>query len=151
MNKYTNIVTVMVKDHRKIEQLLENFEASIDKDYKTMVKAFNDFEWHLEKHIFVEEKAIYTQYSPEDVASGYKMLPTLTKQHNYIVNKLAVWRKDVRNKRNITDFNNLKEFIIRHKNFEEKDVYPLLDQVLDEEQKTQILQKINEIFIKMEK
>lgn len=151
MDKSTNIVPVMVKDHRKIEQLLENFEASIDKDYKTMAKAFNDFEWHLEKHIFVEEKAIYTQYSPEDVASGYKMLPTLTKQHNYIVNQLAVWRKDVRNKRNITDFNNLKEFIIRHKNFEEKDVYPLLDQVLDEEQKTQILQKINEIFIKMEK
>ncbi len=151
MNKSTNIVPLMVKDHRKIEQLLDNFEASIDKDYKTMAKAFNDFEWHLEKHIFVEEKAIYTQYSPEDVASGYKMLPALTKQHNYIVNQLAIWRKDVRNKRNITDFNNLKEFIIRHKNFEEKDVYPLLDQVLDEEQKTQILQKINEIFIKMEK
>jgi len=151
MDKSTNIVPVMVKDHRKIEQLLDNFEASLDKDYKTITKAFNDFEWELEKHIFVEEKAIYTQYAPEDVEGGYKMLPTLTKQHNFIVSKLAIWRKDVRNKRKITDVSSLKEFIIKHKNFEEKDVYPLMDQVLDEDQKRQILHKINEIFEKMEK
>ena len=151
MDKSTNIVPIMVKDHRKIEQLLDNFEASTNKDFKTMVKAFNDFEWELEKHIFVEEKAIYTQYAPEDVVRGYKMLPTLTKQHNYIVNKLDVWRKEVRNKRKITDVSSLKEFIIKHKNFEEKDVYPLMDEVLDEGQKRQILQKINEIFEKMER
>ena len=151
MDKSTNIVSIMVKDHRKIEQLLENFEASTNKDFKTMAKAFNDFEWELEKHIFVEEKAIYTQYAPEDIVRGYKMLPTLTKQHNYIVNKLDVWRKEIRNKRKITDVSNLKEFIIKHKNFEEKDVYPLMDEVLDENQKRQIVQKINEIFEKMEK
>ena len=79
----------MVKDHNKIEQLLNNFEASINKDYKIYSEAFNDFEWELEKHIFVEEKAIYTQYDPDDVVGGYKMLPLLTKQHNFIVNKLA--------------------------------------------------------------
>ena len=151
MTENTNIVALMVKDHCKIEKLLNDFEAKIDSDFNTMSKAFHDFEWELEKHIFIEERAIYTQYEPEDIAGGYKMLPKLTSQHNFIINKLQTWRRDIHKRRPITDVSKFKEFINKHKNFEEKDVYPLMDQTLDGEQKRQISFKITEIIKKMER
>ena len=146
MTQNTNVVKLMVNHHCKIEKLLENFEANIDSDYESILKTFSDFEWELEKHIFIEERVIYTQYNPDDIADGYKMLPKLTTQHNFIINKLQNWSKDIRNKKKILDFNVLKEFIENHKNFEEKDVYPLIDQVLNEEQKLKMATKINEII-----
>ncbi|UCD13845.1 MAG: hemerythrin domain-containing protein [Thermoplasmatales archaeon] len=146
MKESTNIVALMVKDHCKIEQLIEEFEANVEKDYPVMMKSFNKFEWNLEKHIFVEEKAIFTCYNPEDVIEGYKMLPQVTKQHNVILNELHLMRRDIRNKRRITNVYGFKEFLIKHKNFEEKDVYPKLDQALNDQQKQLIAERIKEII-----
>lgn len=146
MGDETSILKMMIKDHCKIEELINNLEEKTKEDYESMVKAFNKFEWELEKHIFTEEKAIFTSYNPEDVAEGYKMLPELTKQHNYIINTLNNWREDVRKKRIITDVYSFKEFIINHKNFEEEKVYPQLDESLSESDKRNIIAKIGEII-----
>jgi len=145
MNEPVSILSLMIKDHGKIEGLINELEEKSKMDFDSMKKAFTKLEWELEKHIFTEEKAIFTNYTPEDITEGYKMLPELTKQHNYIVNTLNNWREDVRKKRMITDVYSLKEFIIRHKNFEEEKVYPQLDEALSEEEKRRIVAKINEI------
>jgi len=147
MNKSTNIFKFMVKDHYKIEKLINQLEEKNNEDFDSMNKAFKDFEWELEKHIFTEEKAIFTSYNPENTSEGYKMLPELTKQHNFIINKLNNWRKDIRNKRMISDIYSFKIYLIRHKNFEEEKVYPMLDQFLTEDEKRHIESKINE-FVK---
>ena len=146
MSKTINILALMVKDHCKIENLINDLEEKTKKDFDSMVKSFNKFEWELEKHIFTEEKAIFTSYKPEDVIEGYKMLPELTKQHNFILNTLNNWRKDIRKKNNLTDVYSFKEFLMKHKNYEEKDVYPKLDQALSNEEKRYIIEKINEII-----
>jgi hemerythrin-like domain-containing protein len=135
----------MVKDHRKIENLINDLEDKTKEDFDSMKTAFHIFEWELEKHIFTEEKAIFTSYNPDDVTEGYKMLPELTKQHNFIVNTLNNWRDDVRKGQMPRDVYSFKEFIIRHKNFEEEKVYPNLDQSLSEEDKRHIVARINEI------
>jgi len=148
MSESISILELMIKDHCKIEELINDLEEKSKEDFESMNKAFNKFEWELEKHIFTEEKAIFTSYNPEDVAEGYKMLPELTKQHNYIINTLNNWRDDIRKKRMIADVYSFKEFIIRHKNFEEEKVYPKLDESLPEEEKRRIVAKINEIVQK---
>jgi hemerythrin-like domain-containing protein len=145
MENKKSILKIMIKDHCKIEELINNLEKSSKLDYKSMTNAFNKFEWALEKHIFIEEKAIFTSYNPEDVLEGYKMLPELTKQHNYIINTLNNWREDVRKRRAITDIYSFKEFIIKHKNFEEEKVYPKLEESLTEDAKQIIIAKIKEI------
>ena len=145
MSESISILELMIKDHCKIEELINELEKKSKEDFESMRKAFNNFEWELEKHIFTEEKAIFTSYNPEDVAEGYKMLPELTKQHNFIINTLNNWRDDVRNRRMLRDVYSFKEFIIRHKNFEEEKVYPQLDEALPEDEKRQIVTKINEI------
>ena len=146
MNKSISILALMIRDHCKIEELINDLEEKTKGDFESMVKSFNKFEWELEKHIFTEEKAIFTSYNPQNVLEGYKMLPELTTQHNFIVNKLNNWRDDVRKKRRISDVYGFKEYIIKHKNYEEKNVYPKLDQALSEEEKRHILAKINEII-----
>ena len=146
MMKSINIFKLMVKDHCKIEDLLNNLEEKNNEDFDSMHTAFNIFEWELEKHIFTEEKAIFTSYNPEDKTEGFKMLPELTKQHNYIVNTLNNWRDDIRKKRTLSDVYSFKEFIIKHKDFEEEKVYPQLDEGLSEEEKRKIIAKINEIM-----
>jgi len=148
MAKSISILKLMIEDHFKIEELISDLEEKSKEDFESMHKAFNKFEWELEKHIFTEEKAIFTSYNPKDVSEGYKMLPELTKQHNYIINTLNNWRVDIRKKRMLTDINGFKEFIIKHRNFEEEKVYPKLDESLTEEEKKHIVAKINEIVQK---
>jgi len=146
MSEANKITSLMVKDHCKIEKLLDELEVNAKKEYSIMTKSFYKFEWGLEKHIFVEEKAIFTSYNPEDVTEGYKMLPALTQQHNVILNKLNNLRTDIRNNRNIRDIYEFKEFLIKHKNFEEKEVYPKLDETLDEKQKKLIVDRISQLI-----
>jgi hemerythrin superfamily protein len=140
-----DILPRMIEDHSKIEKLMDEFESDIDKDYKIMKKSFTKFEWNLEKHIFVEEKVIFTNYNPEDVTEGYRMLPELTKQHNFILNQLSNWRKEIVNKRKIDGFFKFKKVLVNHKIFEENEVYPRLDQSLNESDKKLIIDRLNEI------
>ena len=139
------LVEIMIKDHARLEHLLDKLEEHIDDDYPIMRKAFNTFEWELEKHLFVEEKAIFTQYHPEDIVQGYKMLPVIIKQHTYMVNVLDTWRKQVRNNQRLEGFHEFKQFLIKHKKFEESDVYPHLDEGLTEEQKQRMIDRIQQI------
>jgi hemerythrin superfamily protein len=145
MSEKNSILELMIRDHCKIEELINDLEKNSKFNFDSIKKSFNKFEWELEKHIFTEEKAIFTAYNPEDVSEGYKMLPELTKQHNFIINTLKNWRDDVRRRRMIRDVYSFKEFIIKHKNFEEEKVYPKLDESLPEDEKQQIIAKINEI------
>ncbi|MCJ2534148.1 MAG: hypothetical protein LN364_02815 [Candidatus Thermoplasmatota archaeon] len=91
---------------------------------------------------------MFTAYNPEDVTEGYKMLPELTKQHNVILNKLGNMRQDVLKRRPIQDISSFIEFLTRHKDYEEREVYPKLDETLDESQKKFIIDRINEIVSK---
>jgi hemerythrin-like domain-containing protein len=146
MSKSAKILSLMIKDHCKIEELINDLEEKNKKDFDSMSKSFNRFEWKLEKHIFIEEKAIFTSYKPDNVIEGFKMLPELTNQHNFILNTINNWRDDLRKKRSISNIYSFKEFLIKHKTYEEKEVYPKLDQSLSEHEKKHIIAKINEII-----
>ena len=140
-----DILSRMIDDHSIIEKLMDDFEKDIDKDYELLKKSFTKFEWKLEKHIFTEEKVIFTNYNPEDVTEGYRMLPELTKQHNYILNQLSNWRKELVNKKKIEGFYTFKKVLVNHKIFEENELYPKLDQSLTESDKKLIIDRLNEI------
>jgi hypothetical protein len=109
------------------------------------MKSFNTFEWNFEKHIFTEEKAIFTQYNPEDVVQGYEMVPELMKEHGELLNLLKKIKKDIK-KRKTSGFQGFKKKLLEHKNFEEVNVYPSLDQELDESDKKIIIDRITEIL-----
>ncbi|MCJ7697138.1 MAG: hypothetical protein MUO73_02265 [Thermoplasmata archaeon] len=126
-------------------KLLLDVEKSIGMELISTMKVFDTFEWELEKHIFIEEKAIFTSYKPTNIVEGYKMVPELIQQHNDILNRLRMMRKNLMWQRPI-DYDEFKELILAHKTFEEASLYPKLDQELDVSQKEEIIKKIREII-----
>jgi iron-sulfur cluster repair protein YtfE (RIC family) len=143
--KATVLTDLMVKDHGKIVKMLHDVEKSIGMELISTMKVFDNFEWELEKHMFVEEKAIFTSYNPKNIASGYRMMPTLVQQHNDLLNKLQVMRKDLTWQRP-AKFEEFRELLLTHKTFEETSLYPKLDQELSVQQKEEIIKKIREIL-----
>lgn len=142
--KSTSILELMIADHGKILKLLNEVEKSIGIELVSLMKVFDTFEWELEKHIFTEEKAIFTSYSPKNIVEGYKMVPELVQQHNDILNRIRVMRKDLMWNKPVK-FHEFKELIVAHKTFEEVSLYPKLDQELTTQQKQEIIHKIREI------
>ena len=141
----TAILDLMVKDHARLMQLLKIVESHFGQDIDDLMKSFKTFEWNLEKHFFVEERAIFTAYNPEHIDEGYAVFLDLSKQHSNILEKIQVLKKEVGIKGDV-DISKLKELLIKHKNLEEKKVYPKLDQEIGEGEKRFIIERINEII-----
>ena len=57
MNDDISILKLMIKDHSKLVNLIDNLEEKSKEDFESMKDTFTKFEWKLEKHIFIEEKA----------------------------------------------------------------------------------------------
>lgn len=145
MNGKESILSLMKQDHHEIEGLIDATLDHIDESSEKMRQHFEHFEWKLEKHLFVEEKAIFTFYEPEDVHQGFQMLPTLIQQHNYILNELKTMRKMVNQGNPPSNLEELKKFLMKHRNYEERDVYPKLEEALTVEQKKKIIERIKEM------
>jgi hypothetical protein len=142
--KATSILELMTADHAKILKLLHDVETSVGIELVSRMKVFDTFEWELEKHIFTEEKAIFSSYNPQNILEGYKMVPELIQQHNEILNKVRIMRKDLMWDKPVR-YHEFQDLIIAHKTFEEVSLYPKLDQELTVAQKDKIIQKIREI------
>lgn len=142
--KTTAILELMTADHAKIIKLLADVERSLGKEVTETLKVFNTFEWELEKHMFTEEKAIFTSYTPTNVFEGYQIVPDLMKQHGELSAYLAAMRKTIMWQQP-TPFREMKELLLSHKTFEEVSLYPRLDQDLDDKQKTEIINRIRQM------
>jgi len=143
MNSIT-ISEVMEKDHDKIVKLLNDFEKCIDLDKKTIKRAYDIFKWELEKHIFTEEKVLFTVYEPENIVEGYKMIPRLMQDHDKIYKQLKAMNKIIKSNKEC-NFQEFKEIFTKHKDFENEQVYPKFDQELDEITKEMIIKRIKEV------
>jgi hemerythrin len=139
------ITDLMIKDHAAIIRLLNDVKKNLNEDRVKLMRFYDDFKWKLEKHFFTEEKAVFTMYEPSDVKTGYRMLPELINEHNTLLNKLDIMRKDLIMCRSI-DFDGFTESLVKHKNFEEVNLYPKLDQTLNDEQKKIIINRIKEMM-----
>ena len=50
------ILGLMIKNHSKLLELLNNLEEKSKEIFISMKKAFLKFKWELEKHIFIDKK-----------------------------------------------------------------------------------------------
>ena len=139
--KTNSIIGLMLADHEKIVDYLNKVEESGHPD----IEAFLKFEWHLKKHIFIEEKAIFISYQPSDDSEEEKIFNKLSKEHTVIIDLLDKISKESFPRGNI-NFNKLKKLLAVHKKFEENEVYPRLEEKLNEKNKQEIIEKITEII-----
>ena len=142
--KSTAILDLMVKDHIQLMDYLKEVEKNLGRDFGFLSNSFNTFQWNLEKHFFVEERAIFTSYNPDEPDKEYDYFSGLMDQHTEILKTVELLRKKLQ-KREPFDLNELKKLLIKHKIFEEKSIYPVIDQEIDEGEKLFIIDRIKEI------
>jgi len=142
--KDETILDVMLKDHDKILNLLDGLEKCIYQDKHILKKIFDAFNWELEKHLFTEEKVIFTLYEPEEQEEFYDIIPELIIEHDKIQEKLKEFKKIIKHNKEC-DTKEFIELFTKHKNFEEESFYPKIDQTLDEKTKKFIINRIKEV------
>jgi len=142
MGESYELTELMIKDHKDIIYCLNKINKSIE-DPELAAELFDKFKWEFEKHIFVEEKAIFTFFNP-DIKEDYKDIPYILEEHTTLLEMLMNLEKDIINKKDI-DISKFKKLLEQHKNFEENSLYPKLDRSLDKSQKSIIIKRIKEI------
>ena len=142
--KSTEILDLMVLDHNRLMQYLKDVENNIGHDFGFLSNSFNTFQWNLEKHFFAEERAIFISYKPDEPEKQYNFFSDLMDQHAEILSIFESLRKKLQ-KREPLDLNQLRNLLIKHKTFEEKSIYPVIDQELDEGEKRFIIDCIQDI------
>ena len=135
------IPEIMLKDHARIHNLLQEVKYKISEKTKDSEYLFIRLKWTLEKHFFVEEKVIFTIYSESELGE-IEELNHLINEHKDAL--LLVKKID-------NNFNNPKEYIedldkllSAHAKFEDEIFYPRLEDELPEKQKQLIEDRCNE-------
>jgi rubredoxin len=141
-----SITEIMLEDHEKIIKLLDDFGKCLNLENEILKKAFEKFKWELEKHIFAEEKVIFVSSEPEIMAKFFDLTPQLIIDHQKINEKLKEIQNNIKSNETC-NFQDFKNFLIKHKDDEQTRLYPSLDKELDKKTKEEIIKRIKEITI----
>ena len=137
------ISDLMRKNHYRIEQLLKEFKTIYEKNPKLIFSSFDKFKWELEKHLFIEEKAIFIFYSPKD-SEDFDTIPNLVQEHRKMLELLNKIENNLKDKN--VDISELLKLLIKHRNFEDGTLYPKLDRELEDSKKKIIIERLTENF-----
>lgn len=146
MAKTDSILNLMVTHHGFLEALLTVFRDNLGENVERAAKTLDSFQWELEKHIFSEEKVIF-RFCREENTEICELVKKLEQEHTVMLERLGDIKDDLvaKAKEDAVEF---REFMARHREIEEKDLYPRLDRELPTEVKEEIINRINEIPIK---
>lgn len=143
--KLPSISLVMRAEHARLAALLLRLIPEIDNDPLDLFAQFTEFKWNIEKHFFVEEKAIFGSYPYKfdigrrdvNLLAEHKQMRAILKEHEKALKK--------RKKPNFSEF---KEIMLRHQEIEDDYFYIGLENSLDKKLKEEIVKKTME-FIKV--
>ncbi len=134
------ITLLMLKHHGIVNKFLMDFEKN--KEDKKARNLFDIFRWSLEKHFSIEEKHIFI-VTDKGNKTELNQLQNLLKDHRdlrIITDNIA---EDILEKRK-PNVSILKELLFAHEKREVESFYPRFDRRLSEEEKEDILEKVNE-------
>ena len=129
----------MLEEHEKINNLLLNLEENNE----LTSEKFLELKRELGLHFALEEKAIFYLYN-KIRNNEVEEIFDLMQEHGDILIILKSIEQDLESKLK-PNLNGLIELLSKHTNFENAVFYPKLDKDLNEEQKADMLNKINEL------
>jgi hemerythrin-like domain-containing protein len=146
MAKDNSILNLMVTHHGLLEALLFVFKDYFGKNVERTVETLDGFQWELEKHIFSEEKAIF-KFCRQKKSETCELIKKLEEEHTVMLDMLGTLKDDLLTKAK-ADATEFREFITKHRELEEKELYPKLDRELSVAAKEKLIARINEIPLK---
>ena len=134
----------MMKHHYNIDKILGKFTKELKEKSKVNMSTFNKFKWELEKHFFLEEKAIFQLHYSNNKQTN-KITTRLKSEHDKMIEELEKLEANIKLGKSF-DFTDLRKMIIDHKNYENREFYPLLDDELENERRDLIIQRLSNAF-----
>lgn len=139
-----DIVEILSKDHCRIDKLLSDFRVNTSRP--DSAKKFEKLRWELEKHLFLEERAVFTFLRSRD-REDFAAIPELEREHDKILEMMdEIWvsliKKDRKN--TVESTTELCNILLKHKSFEDDNIYPKLEAELDEKQKRIIARRLRD-------
>ena len=144
MDEYSTISEVMLKHHYRIDKLFHELDNEINQKSESFPDTFYKFKGELEKHFFIEEKAIFQLCNSENEESN-EIREQLLKEHNILRSKLDTMEIELITKGEI-DIYGFRKLLLKHKDFENQIFYPRVDRELDGLKKKQILERLTNPF-----
>lgn len=135
----------MAEDHNKLGQLCTYAEKLLKEDLEKAKKVFSKFKWNVEKHFFIEEKVIFSIYTASGSEEENRQIIEILKEHKDILFLINQIEESLGNNETPI-FDELREDLIAHANFEDKFLYPRFDEELSEEQKQVIYDRSEEVI-----
>lgn len=131
------ITETMYADHLRIERMLKNMSRGSIDDYRD----FKRFKWELERHIFVEERAIFSMLNDKRYNQNKEIMSVL-EEHDKILQHLHDKEHEMR-RRGTANLAELSRMLEKHKRTEDEVIYPALDRGLNEDQRWEIISRIH--------
>ena len=141
MKKSKSISEIMLRHHYKIDKLYHRLEKGIEQKSENLVATFDKFKWELERHFFIEEKAIFQLHYSENEKSN-KIREQLMEEHSILRRIIDRIENDLLNNREI-DLYGFRKKLLKHKEFENREFYPRLDEELDDSRKKIIIERLS--------
>ena len=137
------LTDLMMREHRRLEEMLENVSLMVNEHPDKVAEAFNTFKWNMEKHLVIEEKAIFhiEGLSGTELNDTFKLM----QDHGVIMGLMKKIEQSIKNK-DFSEIEKLIEILDEHANFEDQGFYPNLDKKLSADRKKEILERVNEIL-----
>lgn len=134
------ILNIIAKEHEVIESDFNDFLNIEDKSSQNAKKIFEMFKWKIEKHIFLEEKILYSIFSVWEgningmfeILSQHGEMILLIKKIEKILDNQLIYK--------------LNELIKDNFLLEENSLYPALEEAMNSKQKKLFISKIKEII-----
>lgn len=145
MANNNTISSLMVRHHIAISLLLKTLEESFRQKSETAEELLGEFRWELEKHIFVEEKAIFGFCGNTLSGKICETMMSLRAEHEIMLNMLDAVKIGMKAEKDTIDILDFQSLLLRHVKTEEESLYPELDNVFNPKQKEKIINRINEI------
>jgi hypothetical protein len=138
------IKEIMLAEHGRLNLLLDNFERALVKDSLKAQEKLDILRWNLEKHFFLEERAVFLAYISK-TENEKSEVDRLIKEHVSILELVRDMEKDFSYNRKI-NFSELRDKLVLHSGFEDKVFYPKLETELNEEQKQDLILKSQKLI-----
>jgi hemerythrin-like domain-containing protein len=136
----------MIKDHLRLLSLLHSFEMNINQVNKERLESFWNFKWYIEKHIFVEERALFSSIRYDSKENEeYTLFYEITEQHKEIINEIENLYHNLQNNLGVSIIK-LRDLLNEHLKFEENIAYPKLDEIINDSEKTRLLNQMKDII-----
>lgn len=140
--KKDKILDIMVAQHALIETLFTAFKDEVREKSDVAKSFFSDLVQEVKKHFFIEEQAIFNLLPWKDLKIA-EIVEKLKKEHSLMINMLEKASADL--KANLLESESFSVLMKSHVATEEKELYPLLDEKLTDDEKMHIISRIEQL------